>query len=1209
MTIIEYADRSQYGTGKIIYTPPRKAITLDPISDIDETNNSAQPIDILKEWAGEMSPNDAKSINGLFLNDRQNIIQLFCADIIQKLPETDLRMTSLNNDPYSSEGFSSTKLYIEVEELSFDIGNIEPMFGSMCLFDIEQNVKLSETYSFNTNTEEMIKKISLMDLSSTKSDPTTLTTKALFTLSARLPSIYLMVRVEKVLRGDPELFYDVYQRGAMKPKKVAKYSVEIDELCAKFGDYRQPFVWTAIPLFDNQNQFLYDKEEQVLELYRFPKDIGDEYLSERIQAMNQKKFKPLPGKLVVKIKILKDNENLPNLVDPALNPIVDPELVQEKKNTPGSRHAIFNSFKHSSLSNVIDSLSSTSIIREIREFPVYSTLARQPPLIYFHDLYVYPRVANFTNLASANRTITLEVALLDSDEYPPSTGAALSHFEKSIYGKSCCTKFTDNSISCVTYHNKRPQFYDEIKIKLPAILSPAHHLLFTIKHVTISKKNPIPDELIGYCVLPLINENSQMMIGSDIQLNAYSELPQNYIIELFENIKTVGSRPALDLKLKLNSTIWAHDPFLQNFFYLYSSMQEHGSNQGSNCFDTEGVCRALRSLPNTSIEVIFHFLPLILDELFNIISFPFPSISIEAFWCLINILIHVVQNQSGSTRQHVLESYVTLLFQNGYDVEFAVFEEICFHWASVLVDKPRWILPSFLEDMCKFSWFLFEVTTKSMVLKLHSSKLLGKQMRDQRFSSDFCNSLDELLTNLLTVVQVQVNSDKEILANQLNSDIAYFFKDIINIMDRGIVLDLIGKYVKDLNPNRNASLEKLKFQFLGIICDHEYYIPLNIPIKDEIDKVTDLSNRLWEKHFLVGLILHELLALQLSPESFNRKIGIEFLRNLLLRHALDPRYQIKEKQMRIAGLYFPYLLNVIEDKTRAVLSFDDLEEKKNWLICFLHLLKTSDEELLRCWFQKETQSNLRFLFAILNDCLDTFEVPITDPDLSVEISVRGSILLNKRTGFRRDGVDKQALFRQSGLNTQSMLRRSTVIRKNIPNIKKQQDLIIYKEISFIVLNTLMNFFRAMEVDLREENSDLMENAISTLILLMKKQNQTISFTRCLLLNSLVLISKYPEVFFIYQNNFCGQLVYELFRHCCYCSNEIRSLSLTILFDMFLINFETTKGNIVRMKHQSIICISKLIGEGSKQYLFFKSAISTLEKQSLTLSVIYLLFFF
>lgn len=74
---------------------------------------------------------------------------------------------------------------------------------------------------------------------------------------------------------------------------------------------------------------------------------------------------------------------------------------------------------------------------------------------------------------------------------------------KAIFGKSNCPELSREAYTAVTYHNKSPDFYEEIKVKLPAKLTDAHHLLFTFYHISCqSKKNESgPVEVpVGYTV-------------------------------------------------------------------------------------------------------------------------------------------------------------------------------------------------------------------------------------------------------------------------------------------------------------------------------------------------------------------------------------------------------------------------------------------------------------------------------------------------------------------------------------------------------------------------------------------------------------------------------------------------------------------------------------------------------------------------------------
>ena len=53
-----------------------------------------------------------------------------------------------------------------------------------------------------------------------------------------------------------------------------------------------------------------------------------------------------------------------------------------------------------------------------------------------------------------------------------------------IYGKSHCAEFTTEVHTAVTYHNKNPDFYEEVKVALPSNLKNQHNILFTFYHIS-----------------------------------------------------------------------------------------------------------------------------------------------------------------------------------------------------------------------------------------------------------------------------------------------------------------------------------------------------------------------------------------------------------------------------------------------------------------------------------------------------------------------------------------------------------------------------------------------------------------------------------------------------------------------------------------------------------------------------------------------------
>mgnify|MGYP001798475951 CR=1 FL=1 len=58
------------------------------------------------------------------------------------------------------------------------------------------------------------------------------------------------------------------------------------------------------------------------------------------------------------------------------------------------------------------------------------------------------------------------------------------------------------------FHYRNPDFYDEVKVNLPARLEPSHHILFTFYHIScqLQKKeaNQQTETLLGYSVSDLL---------------------------------------------------------------------------------------------------------------------------------------------------------------------------------------------------------------------------------------------------------------------------------------------------------------------------------------------------------------------------------------------------------------------------------------------------------------------------------------------------------------------------------------------------------------------------------------------------------------------------------------------------------------------------------------------------------------------------------
>ncbi|XP_073809872.1 dedicator of cytokinesis protein 9 isoform X14 [Danio rerio] len=150
-------------------------------------------------------------------------------------------------------------------------------------------------------------------------------------------------------------------------------------------------------------------------------------------------------------------------------------------------------------------------------------------------------------------------------------------------------------------------------------------------------------------------------------------------------------------------------------------------------------------------------------------------------------------------------------------------------------------------------------------------------------------------------------------ARNANHSLAVFIKRCFTFMDRGFVFKQINNYITCFVPGDPKTLYEFKFEFLRVACNHEHYVPLNLPMpfgKGRIQRFQDLqldyslTDDFCRNHFLVGLLLREVCgALQEFGEV--RQIAIQVLKSLMIKHTFDDRYVSKSQQARLATLYLP----------------------------------------------------------------------------------------------------------------------------------------------------------------------------------------------------------------------------------------------------------------------------------------------------------------
>ncbi|TNM96876.1 hypothetical protein fugu_015032 [Takifugu bimaculatus] len=208
--------------------------------------------------------------------------------------------------------------------------------------------------------------------------------------------------------------------------------------------------------------------------------------------------------------------------------------------------------------------------KEVLEFP--ARYVYTPHTAYRNLLYVYPKSLNFSSRQGSVRNIAVKVQFMAGED--PSQALPV------IFGKSSCAEFTNEAYSPIIYHNKSPEFYEEMKMKIPANLTDNHHLLFTLYHISCQPKQNTPLETpVGYTWIPLM-QHGRLRTGSFSLPVSVEKPPASYSV-LTPDVQLPGMKwvdnhkGVFSVEVTAASSVHTQDPFLDKFFTLVHVLEEY----------------------------------------------------------------------------------------------------------------------------------------------------------------------------------------------------------------------------------------------------------------------------------------------------------------------------------------------------------------------------------------------------------------------------------------------------------------------------------------------------------------------------------------------------------------------------------------------------------------------------------------------------------
>uniref|UniRef100_A0A8C3Q2F2 Dedicator of cytokinesis 7 n=1 Tax=Chrysolophus pictus TaxID=9089 RepID=A0A8C3Q2F2_CHRPC len=585
------------------------------------------------------------------------------------------------------------RLLVKCLSLKFEI-EIEPIFASLALYDVKEKKKISENFYFDLNSEQMK---GMLRPHVPPAAISTLARSAIFSITYPSQDVFLVIKLEKVLQqgdiGECAEPYMIFKESdaAKNKEKLEKLKCQAEQFCQRLGKYRMPFAWTAIHLMNIVSSAgSLERDSTEVEVGSWSERRNSSIVGRRSlerttsgdEACNLTSFRP--ATLTVTNFFKQEGDRLsdedlykfladmrrPSSVLRRLRPITA-QLKIDISPAPENPHYCLTP---ELLQVKLYPDSRVRPTREILEFPARDVYV--PNTTYRNLLYVYPQSLNFANRQGSARNITVKVQFMYGED--PSNAMPV------IFGKSSCPEFSKEAYTAVVYHNRSPDFHEEIKIKLPATLTDHHHLLFTFYHVSCQQKQNTPLETpVGYTWIPML-QNGRLKTGQFCLPVSLEKPPQAYSVLSPEvplpGMKWVDNHKGVfNVEVVAVSSLHTQDPYLDKFFALVHALDEHmfpvrigDMRIMENNLENE-LKSSISALNSSQLEPVVRFLHLLLDKLILLVVRPpviagqIVNLGQASFEAMASIINRLHKNLDGNQDQHgrnsLLASYIYYVFR------------------------------------------------------------------------------------------------------------------------------------------------------------------------------------------------------------------------------------------------------------------------------------------------------------------------------------------------------------------------------------------------------------------------------------------------------------------------------------------------------------------------------------------------------------------
>ncbi|EGD79273.1 hypothetical protein PTSG_09690 [Salpingoeca rosetta] len=861
-------------------------------------------------------------------------------------------LTRLGDDVHPLAPKFRHRFMVDVHGMGLREYVIEPFFTTVYLYDTSAHQRVSEVFSCDLNEEMTI--VLLQDQRpelSTQRGIAANCRNGVFSLTRfrqhkEAESVFIVVRVDKVLDGDVSKSWDLYSKLAQQDEPEARSLDRAREAAQRagkrLGKFQTPFAIGATPL-----QSAVDACRQHttvdLDLWALHADkLKDEDMSKLVVEIGRSGDAKAKRKRLGKVARL------------AVTQITnDGQLPKSLLTSSLLRVAPFsNAQEHLAI--------------EVEELPAEPV--KMPHAEYKHLLFVYPQHVNCTATQYRNIACRIEVrdgTLKSSLPLIVGHGGAMLH----------------EAYTPVAYHNKMPEFHHEFKIRLPDKLTPDHHLLFTFFHVSCKDKGDteeLNEKVIGYSWFPLFKSRFAYIPSQPLDLPVCLDKPADtYYLQKPEEVRGVkwleGPRKG-SFKVSLNLVSTTHCPNVYVHTFL-SNTRVFLAGKLASKEQEQSIVKAIQNLHLAAQQephVIHQFLHVILELLFTIIArFPHKSspLPFHAFEALVRVVALVHGQHPHMERAKSLETFLKFHFNVQLEFPDAIlFQDLASLYVQVITTDGM-DDPAFQPRQQKLQhkdchatcitrcWFFFEAIVRSAGQFLKATRRETRPA-GQRFDLVFYDHLNHMLDYLtLSVSNEAIHPESR--ARELCLGISFFLRDLLTFADPTRIMNILKMCLCNLHRagvlTQATSLSDYRLNMLRVIASHEHYVAFNLPITDihrasaavataasstlvasspskgsgfrrrastvllaGRDRKPDGGTVPWcnlsASHFLAHALVAEVCyALQHGSQE-SRYAAIRLIYDKLLEHSCDPRLQRAERHAAVSNLYFPLALFLLQYK-------------------------------------------------------------------------------------------------------------------------------------------------------------------------------------------------------------------------------------------------------------------------------------------------------